>query len=100
MASRWLPIILALEIESAGWQANSSVGYMQADPRDEHCQSSVGSASDPWRTAQARRRHRTDQRGQVHGPVAGRECLLWDVVKAKPGLEREGDHRRHGDRRK
>jgi hypothetical protein len=22
MASRWLPIILALEIESAGWQAN------------------------------------------------------------------------------
>jgi hypothetical protein len=26
MASRWLPIILALEIESAGWQANSPVG--------------------------------------------------------------------------
>src|SRR3982074_2903567 len=25
MASRWLPIILALEIESAGWQVNSSV---------------------------------------------------------------------------
>src|ERR1700738_4018984 len=67
MASRWLPIILALEIESAGWQANSLVGYTQADPRDEHCQSSVGSASDPWRSAQARRRYRTDQRGHVHG---------------------------------
>src|SRR5258708_18838491 len=44
MASIWLPIILALEIESAGWQANSSVGDTQAYPRDEHCQSSVGSA--------------------------------------------------------
>src|SRR5258708_18473606 len=67
MASGWLPIILALEIESAGWQANSSVGDTQTYPRDEHCQSSVGSASDPWRTPQARRRYRTDQRGQVHG---------------------------------
>src|SRR5258705_4116837 len=36
-------------------------------PRDEHCQSSVGSASDPWRTPQARHRYRTNQRGQVHG---------------------------------
>src|SRR6202043_906529 len=35
--------------------------------RDEHCQSSVGSAADPWRTPQARHRYRTDQRGQVHG---------------------------------
>jgi hypothetical protein len=67
MASRWLPFILAQEIEGAGWQANSSVGDTQAYPRDEHCQSSVGSASDPWRTPQARRRYRTDQRGQVHG---------------------------------
>jgi hypothetical protein len=39
--SRWLPIILVLEIGSAGWQANSSVGDTQAYPRDEHCQSSV-----------------------------------------------------------
>src|SRR5713226_8849082 len=67
MASRWLPIILALEIESAGWQANGSVRDTQAYLRDEHCQSAVGSASDPWRTPQARRRYRTDQRGQVHG---------------------------------
>ena len=43
-ASRRLPFILAMEIESAGWQANSSVGDTQAYPRDEHCQSSVGSA--------------------------------------------------------
>jgi hypothetical protein len=62
-----LPIILALEIEIAGWQANASVRDTPADPRDEHCQSAVGSASDPWRTPQARRRYRTEQRGQVHG---------------------------------
>src|ERR1700733_3443778 len=38
--------------KSAGWQANSSVGDTQAYPRDEDCQSAVGSASDPWRTPQ------------------------------------------------
>src|SRR6202035_3889036 len=54
MASRRLPFILAMEIESAGWQANSPVGDTRAYPRDEHCQSAVGSASDPWRTPQAR----------------------------------------------
>src|SRR5260370_8123634 len=67
MASGRVPITLGLQIESAGWQANSSVGDTQAYPRDEHCQSAVGSASDPWGTPQARRRYRTDQRGQVHG---------------------------------
>ena len=39
----------------------------QAHPRDERCQSAVGSAADPWRTPQARHRYRTDKRGQVHG---------------------------------
>src|SRR3984885_8110340 len=34
MASRRVPIILAMEIESAGWQANDSVGDTQAYPRD------------------------------------------------------------------
>src|SRR5580700_9982583 len=67
MASRWLPLILAMEIEGAGWQAGSSVPDTPAYPRDEHCQSAVGSAADPWRTPQARQRYRTDQRGQVHG---------------------------------
>src|SRR5271168_2159529 len=67
MASRRLRFILAMEIESPGWQANSSVGDTQAYPRDERCQSAVGSAADPWRTPQARHRYRTDQRGQVHG---------------------------------
>src|SRR5271156_5203833 len=53
--------------KARGGKANSSVGDTQAYPRDEHCQSSVGSAADPWRTPQARHRYRTDQRGQVHG---------------------------------
>ena len=42
-------------------------GDTPADPRDEHCQSAVGSATDPWRAPQARHRNRTDQRGQVYG---------------------------------
>src|SRR4030081_2594461 len=77
MASRRLPIILAMEIESAGWQANSSVGDTPADRRDEHCQSAVGSASDPWRAPQARRRYRTDQRGQVHGQATRPAVQGW-----------------------
>jgi len=43
-----------------------------------YCQSSVGSASNPWRVAQARRRYRTNQRGQVHGQA---------TRPAVPGLE-------------
>src|SRR6201994_2121904 len=46
--------------KARGGQANSSVGDTQAYPRDEHCQSAVGGASDSWRTPQARRRYRTD----------------------------------------
>src|ERR1700721_2495282 len=77
MASRRLPFILAMEIESAGWQGNSPVGDTQAYPRDEHCQSAVGSASDPWRTPQARRRYRTDERGQVHGQATRPAAQGW-----------------------
>src|ERR1700737_2930233 len=98
MASRGLPIILALEIESAGWQANSSVGDPQADPRDEHRQSAVGSASDPWRTPQARRRYRTDQRGQVHGqatrPAVAR---LKDIPPQPRGWDRRDGYVRRAD---
>ena len=42
----------------------------EVDPRDEHCQSAVGSAADSWRTAQARDRYWADQRRQVHGAEA------------------------------
>src|SRR6476620_7040886 len=42
-----------------------------ADPRDEHRQSVVGSAENPWRVAQAWHRYRPDQRGQVYGAEEG-----------------------------
>src|ERR1700726_1018840 len=84
MATRWLPIILALEIESTGWQANGSVGDPQAYPRDEHCQSAVGSAADPWRTPQARHRDRPDQRGQVHGQAKTPAVPRLEDVHSQP----------------
>src|ERR1700737_5409448 len=98
MASRWISTILALEIESAGWQTNSSVGDTQAYPRDEHCQSSVGSASDPWRTPQARRRYRTDQRGQVHGQATKSAVpRLEDIPPQSRGWDRCDGYVRRAD---
>src|ERR1700733_7541415 len=98
MASRWLPLILAMEIESAGRQASSSVADTQAYPRDEHCQSAVGGASDSWRTPQARRRYRTDQRGQVHGQ-ATRPAVprLEDVPPQPRGWDRGDGYVRRAD---
>src|ERR1700726_1008777 len=45
------------------WSATSSAGNTQTDPRDEHRQPTLGSATDPWRATQARHRDRTDERG-------------------------------------
>src|SRR5271155_5914050 len=67
MAPRRVQIVLAVEIAAPWWPTNRSARDTRAYPRDEHCQSAVGSAADPWRTPQARHRYRTDQRGQVHG---------------------------------
>src|SRR6202040_2250987 len=60
MASRRLPFILAMEIESAGWQANSSVGDTQSYPRDEHCQPAVGSCVKKTRERHAVREMKED----------------------------------------
>lgn len=46
VASRRLSILLALEIESASGASGGIGGDPPVDPRDEHCQSAVGSASD------------------------------------------------------
>src|SRR6201995_5519800 len=67
MAPRRVQIVLAVEVAAPRRPTNCSARDTHAYPRDEHCQSSVGSAADPWRTPQARHRYRTDQRGQVHG---------------------------------
>src|ERR1700726_1931842 len=67
MAPRRVQIVLAVEVAAPWGPTNCGAGDTQAYPRDEHCQSAVGSAADPWRTPQDRHRYRTDQRGQVHG---------------------------------
>ena len=77
LASRGLSILLALEVESAGRTSCPTSGDPAVDPRDEHCQSAVGSASDSRRTAQARDRYWADQRGQVHGAERGPPSQGW-----------------------
>src|SRR4029450_6048758 len=42
MAPCGLPFVLALEVATSRWSANSSAGSTPADPRDEHYQSAVG----------------------------------------------------------
>src|SRR5260370_3559549 len=60
MAPCGLPFVLALEVATSWWSADSTAGNTQIDPRDEHRQPTVGSATDPWRAAQARHRDRTE----------------------------------------
>src|SRR5712675_1160150 len=74
MAPCGLPFVLALEVATSWWPANSSAGNTQTDPRDEHRQPTVGSATDPWRAAQARHRDRTVRRADNLVPSA-----LWFV---------------------
>ena len=67
MAPRRVQIVLAFGVEAPWRPTNCAAGDRQAYPRDEHCQSAVGSAADPRRVAQARHRRRTDERSQVYG---------------------------------
>src|ERR1700687_110853 len=98
MASRWLPIVLALEIESAGGQANRSVGDTQADPRDEHCQPAMGGAADPWRIAQDRHRNRADARCQIYGQKTRTTVArLEDVSAQSRGRDRCDGYVRRAD---
>src|SRR5260221_1350464 len=48
------------KLKSAGWQANSSGGNTQPDPRDEHCQSAVGSCVKKTRERHAVRKMKED----------------------------------------
>jgi hypothetical protein len=64
LASCRVQVLLALEVTSSFRPTGGSGQNTAADPRDEHCQSAVGSAVDPWRIAQARHRDRPDQRRQ------------------------------------
>ena len=91
MASRRFQIVLALEIEASRRPADGAAGNTRADPRDEHCQSAVGSATDSWRTAQAWHRNRTDQRGQVYGQAERPAILGLEDVPPQSCRRHRGD---------
>src|SRR6516165_4647771 len=67
LASKRVPLLLAME-ESAGrtGKAGDRWGGSGVDWQDEFGQSALGSAADPWGTAQARYRSLPGHRGQVH----------------------------------
>src|ERR1043165_1640421 len=65
----WLLLALEVERPPAGPSGRAS-GGPPIDPRDERCQSAMGSAPDSRRTAQARDRYWADQRGQIHDAQA------------------------------
>ena len=67
MAPRRIQIVLALEVATSWRSTNGAARNTPADPRDEHCKPTVGSAAGPWRASQARHQYRTDERGQVCG---------------------------------
>src|SRR5664279_2894901 len=59
------------------WQAYYAARDPPAGPRDEHCQSAVGRAADPWRTAQARDRYRTNERAKYIARRRGPPSQGW-----------------------
>ena len=67
LAPGWLPSLLALEIATARRPAEDTGRGSPAHSGDECCQPAVGSPADPWRTAQARHRYRTDHGRKIHG---------------------------------
>src|ERR1019366_5029206 len=74
MAPCRVQIVLALELEAPWRPTNCTTGDTQAYPRDEHCQSAVGSAADPPSVAQARHRCRTDECGQIFWSKNENDC--------------------------
>src|SRR5260370_21370268 len=96
MAPCGLPFVLALEVATSWWPADSSAGNTQTDPRDEHRQPTVGRATDPWRAAQARHRDRTDQRGQIYAQAKRSAVPSVDPARRGGGERHPGLHSREG----
>jgi hypothetical protein len=68
LASCRVQVVLAPEVTTSFRPPDGSGRTTTADPRDQHRQSAVGSATDPWRVAQARHRDQPDQRRQGMSP--------------------------------
>src|SRR6476660_7620396 len=77
LASRRLPLLLALEIASTCRQAERCAGNPAADPGDEPRQSALGRSAHPWRAPQARHRRRPDLRCEVYGAAKATPSQGW-----------------------
>src|SRR3984893_11439703 len=80
LAPRRVPSLLGLEIMRARRPAKDTGGHSPTHSRHERREPALGSATDPWRTAQAWHRCRADHRGKIHGQekaaaIAGLENL-------------------------
>src|SRR5215204_5694955 len=64
---------------------------IRLDPRDEHCQSVVGSAADSRRAAQARHRRWADQRRQVYGTEEATSFTGMEDVSSQSCRRHRGD---------
>src|SRR5437870_6255807 len=63
LAPRRVPSLLGLEITRARRPAKDTGGHSPTHSRHERREPALGSATDPWRTAQAWHRCRADHRG-------------------------------------
>jgi hypothetical protein len=91
LASCRVQIVLALEVTTSFRSTDGSCRNTTADPRDEHCQSAVGSAADPWRVAQAGHRDRPDQRRQVYGQAKGPAVPRLEDLPPQPCRRHRGN---------
>src|SRR6478735_8924723 len=84
LASRRLPLLLALEIASTCRQAERCAGNPAADPGDEPRQSALGRSPHSWRAPQARYRHRPDLRCEVYGAAKATSVARLENVPPQP----------------
>jgi Integrase core domain len=93
LAPRWFPRLLALEVPTARWSARDTSGHSPPQPRDERRKPALGRTSNTRRTAQARRRCRTDYSRKVYGEeenaaIAGLDIRDRDCVYGGAFLRR------------
>ena len=67
LASRWVSLVLAMEVGISRWQTDGGARNSPADPRHERGQPAVGRSADPWRTPQTWHRCSANLGRQIHG---------------------------------